>query len=279
MNDTERSLIKLYLNRISYNYPEIPKVPDDKALAEAIETFRRIFDISGDDETDEAVILKIREIYSSIQKLSELSQKINELENVPSQFPGELHSGSEGDHVKLMQLWLAAAGIFYPSIPEINITGIFDEKTETALKAFQHVFELNQTGKADRRTWNALYRVFKSIADAQEIKNIPAAAPFGSTVLREGISDRNVHILQVYINIVNESLGLSPMLNETGYFGAMTAQAISRLQKILGIKPDGIVDEKTWNAIAGLYTDTFLGNIKKPFQFAGYPINENTNDI
>lgn len=277
MNDTERNLIKIYLNRISYNYPEIPKVADNNSLAEAIKAFRRVFGISSDDYTDDAVILKIKEIYASIKKLSELSQTAYELENIKSQFPGELRKQNEGDSVKLMQLWLSAAGIFFPSIPKISVTGIFDDDTETALNAFQHVFDLNKTGRADRPTWNALYRVYKSIADDPNIKNIPAAAPFSSAILREGISDRNVHILQEYINIINESLDLSPLLKETGYFGAMTAQAVSQLQKILGLSSDGIVNHDTWNAISGLYTDIILGRVKKPFQFAGYTISPLNN--
>lgn len=275
MSDAERNLIKIYLNRISYNYPEIPKVTDKESLSEAIGTFRRIFGISGGDDTDDAVILKIKEIYSSIKKLSELSKTADELENIPAQFSGELHNGSNGDPVKLMQLWLSAAGIFYPSVPEISVTGIFGEETENALKAFQHVFELNETGRIDRPTWNTLYRAHASIVRTPDIKDIPNTAPFGSTILREGISDRNVRILQEYINIINETLDLSPVLKETGYFGALTAQAVSQLQQLLGITPDGIVNHDTWNAIAELYADIILGNIKKPFQFAGCIIEEN----
>lgn len=275
MNDTERNLIKIYLNRISYNYPEIPKVPDSEALSDAVEAFRRIFGISGDNDTDDAVIIKIKEIYSSIKKLSELYKIADELEGIPAQFPGELHKGSEGESVKLMQLWLSAAGIFYPSVPEISITGSFDEETENALKAFQHVFELNETGRADRISWHTLYRAYKITVKAPDLNDIPHTAPFGSSILREGISDRNVRILQEYINLINESLGFSPILKETGYFGALTAQAVSQLQQLLGLSADGIVNHDTWNAISELYSDIILGNIKKPFQFAGYTIEEN----
>lgn len=136
MNDTERNLIKIYLNRISYNYPEIPKVPDSGALSDAVEAFRRIFGISGDNDTDDAVILKIKEVYSSIKKLSELYKIADELEGIPAQFPGELHKGSEGESVKLMQLWLSAAGIFIPPFRKSALPESLTKKLKTPLKPF-----------------------------------------------------------------------------------------------------------------------------------------------
>ena len=57
----------------------------------------------------------------------------------------------------------------------------------------------------------------------------------------------------------------------TGYFGSMTEAAVRELQEILGIPSSGIVGAVTWNAIAELYRDLFLGN---QLQDGQYPGNE-----
>jgi hypothetical protein len=56
-----------------------------------------------------------------------------------------------------MLLWLSADHL---SIPEPNHTGILDRQTADALRAFQLLNGLPETGELDRKTWKNLSKQF-----------------------------------------------------------------------------------------------------------------------
>ena len=67
--------------------------------------------------------------------------------------------GDEGDAVALLQLVLRGLEGAYP-ISGVPLDGRFGEKTETAVRLFQRIAGLAQTGRADRRTWRALAQAY-----------------------------------------------------------------------------------------------------------------------
>jgi len=262
MSITEAELMRLYLNRISYNYPDIPKIPDSSAYDEAADAFSSIFGLAESDSS--AFFARLDALHSSIARAQILSSALEQIEDVPAQYPGELRKDSSGDNVMLMQTWLYGVSMFYPKITAPELSGVFGEKTADSVKKFQQTFSMPVTGRTDRTFWNALYRTFAALYR----EDLPTARPF-SADLKEGMSGEDVRILQQYINDIHTSLGYAPVLNETGRFGPITAKEVMALQTLLGLTSDGIANENTWNAIAGLYLDAVIGGIKRPFQFAG----------
>lgn len=276
----DKKLLRIYLNRISYNYPEIPKIPyfDEKMLRNAVSAFQEIFGFRPTGYADETTVRKIISIYKSISRIASLAGKRGFFGAVSVQYPGELRRGREGDMVRLLQRQLAVLGAFYPisEIPEI--TGVFNDETEKALKELQHAFELPETGITDRTTWNNIFRAYLGILDFLGSEKIPSVVQYSGTELREGISDTNVRVLQEYINHISEALPDIPDVKDTGYFGSVTRRAVEALQKLLGLETDGLVDEKTWDAISGLYLDLLIGEEKRPFQFPGYILSADESE-
>jgi peptidoglycan hydrolase-like protein with peptidoglycan-binding domain len=56
---------------------------------------------------------------------------------------------------------LAYLSLLIPSIPPVDINGIFDEKTERAVIAFQNFVGIEPTGKVNETTMNELLRIYQ----------------------------------------------------------------------------------------------------------------------
>ena len=77
-----------------------------------------------------------------------------EISGIPSSWPGaDLDIGSSGQKVKQIQVPLNLIGEFYNAIPVLVADGIYGERTAEAVKVFQRIFNLPQTGVVDFPTW------------------------------------------------------------------------------------------------------------------------------
>lgn len=77
-----------------------------------------------------------------------------EISGIPSSWPGaNLDIGSTGQKVMQLQEQLNLIGEFYNSIPVLDPDGQYGERTAEAVRAFQKIFKLPQTGVVDYPTW------------------------------------------------------------------------------------------------------------------------------
>ncbi|MGX4598380.1 spore cortex-lytic germination protein SleC [Faecalimicrobium sp. JNUCC 81] len=83
---------------------------------------------------------------------------------VPISFPGEtLQVGSSGKNVRTIQNQLNAISNSYPAIPKVREDGIYGESTASAVKTFQQIFGLPQSGVVDFKTWYEISRVYVAV--------------------------------------------------------------------------------------------------------------------
>ena len=99
------AFIQLRLNRISSNYPSIPKIPTPDGIfgvetENAVREFQRIFGLATDGIVGKATWYRIQFIYNAVKKLNELQSEGLRLEDVSKQFPEELSFGDTGDNVE-----------------------------------------------------------------------------------------------------------------------------------------------------------------------------------
>ncbi len=268
--------LQIYLNRISRNYPAIPKIPAadgifDDATVSAVRTFQSVFGLQVSGIVDEATWYRITYIYTSVKRIAELDSEGVRLEEITPVFTEELYIGMQSTEVSMLQYYLAVIGAYYAAVEPVEITGYFGEKTERSVRSFQRVFGLPQTGRVDRATRNDLYRAYKGIAETVK-PDYTAVALYPGTVLREGDSSSSVKIIQEYLTLIHNTYSNIPAVNNTGYFGPITRQSVTEFQKQFGIEPTGIVGAVTWDAIAGVYSDLKFGFDKRPYQNPGYTI-------
>lgn len=268
--------LQIYLNRISRNYPAIPKIPAadgifDDATVSAVRTFQPVFGLQVSGIVDEATWYRITYIYTSVKRIAELDSEGVRLEEITPVFTEDLYIGMQSTEVSMLQYYLAVIGAYYAAVEPVEITGYFGEKTERSVRSFQRVFGLPQTGRVDRATRNDLYRAYKGIAETVK-PDYTAVALYPGTVLREGDSSSSVKIIQEYLTLIHNTYSNIPAVNNTGYFGPITRQSVTEFQKQFGIEPTGIVGAVTWDAIAGVYSDLKFGFDKRPYQNPGYTI-------
>lgn len=93
-----------------------------------------------------------------------------EIAGVPSSWPGySLDIGSSGDKVRQIQEQLNAISNAYPLIPKIAVDGIYGEGTQNAVRVFQDVFGLPETGIVDYRTWYKIQEIFVGVTRIAEL--------------------------------------------------------------------------------------------------------------
>ena len=89
----------------------------------------------------------------------------------PISYPGEeLIIGSSGSSVRAIQGQLNRIARNYPLIPKVAEDGIYGPKTEKALKTFQQIFTLPQTGIVDYATWYKISDVYVGVTKLAELK-------------------------------------------------------------------------------------------------------------
>lgn len=269
--------MQIYLNRISRNYPAIPKIPEadsnfGTATEEAVRAFQEIFGLEPTGIINEAAWYKITYIYTSVKRLAELDSEGLRLEDVQRQYVEELRIGMQNQEVSIIQYYLAVIGAYYEAVAPVEITGYFGEETERSVKSFQRVFGLPQTGVVDRTTWNDLYRAYQGIVDTVPFDDAAAVALYPGKVLKEGMSGEPVRIIQEYLTFISQTYPDIPAVNNTGYFGPLTKQSVTAFQRQFGLNPNGVVGVLTWDKIAGVYSDLKFGFDKRPYQNPGYTI-------
>lgn len=93
-----------------------------------------------------------------------------EISGVPSSWPGyDLENGSSGDKVRQLQEQLNVIAGAYPAIPKITADGIYGPATTTAVKKFQSIFGLADTGITDYPTWYKISQIYVGVSRIAEL--------------------------------------------------------------------------------------------------------------
>lgn len=80
-----------------------------------------------------------------------------QIQGKPSSWPGaDLDIGSSGQKVRQLQEQLNLIGDYYNAIPALSTDGIYGERTAEAVREFQRINNMPQTGVVDFPTW---YRI------------------------------------------------------------------------------------------------------------------------
>lgn len=93
-----------------------------------------------------------------------------EISGIPSSWPGyDLTIGSSGDKVRQMQEQLNRISDAYPLIPKITADGVYGPATAEAVRVFQSVFGLPQTGIVDYPTWYKISEIYVGVSRIAEL--------------------------------------------------------------------------------------------------------------
>ncbi|MEE0968632.1 MAG: peptidoglycan-binding protein [Clostridia bacterium] len=250
--------IQRQLNRISVNYPAITEGLNtdgvfDGATEDAVINFQRTFNLTPDGIVGKATWYRIKSIFNAVKGLAELQSEGLTIEDVDRIFATSLGRGDSGPQVRALQYYLAVIGYFDDEIPDVTLSGIFDEATENAVRAFQAQQGLTVDGIVGRGTWNAITESYLRIITSlpPEYSDI-AAEIYPGRVLDIGIEGEDVRRLQTFINLASEVYSYIPRVAVDGIYGPGTAAAVRAIQSNNGLNVSGITGPSTWYTIIRL---------------------------
>ncbi len=274
--------LQVQLNRVSQNYPAIPKVPTDGIYGgrtfDGVRKLQEIFALTQTGAADRATWYRLAYLYVTVKRLAELYSEGERLLGEPVAFDRILAEGDRGSRVRLLQYYLAVIATFFDQIAPQTIDGRFEPLTRENVASFQRLRGLDETGTVDAATWEALSTESDRLA-----MSVPPAAfstgvqPYPGFVLTPGMRSEFVAVLQNYLIRIAPVYDL-PAPSLTGYFGSQTKAAVTAFQRRFGLTPDGVVGAAAWNALVRAFDDAVSGDAPAPGQNPGRTLREGDRD-
>ena len=191
-------IIQTELNRISQNYPAIPKIPVVDGVygsrtESAVRRFQEIFNLTPDGIVGKATWYALVRLYTAVTRLGELRSQGQQFYAINWSPPGGLQPGDTGEKVRLLQYMLSVLSTYIPSIPPVTIDGVYGSATRAAVLAAQRRFRLPETGTVGTQTWNEIYDQYSGIENTslRSGETFPASGQNTPTVRQVGNFRRN----------------------------------------------------------------------------------------
>ncbi len=161
-------VLQVALNRISQNYPAIPKIPANDGVfgprtEAAVRAFQQIFGLSVDGVVGSATWYAIVRYYTAVTNLSELRSQGQQFYAINWEPPNGLSVGDTGDKVRFLQHMLSVLSAYIPEIPAVTVDGVYGPATRAAVLAAQRRFRLPETGTVGQQTWDEIYDQYSGI--------------------------------------------------------------------------------------------------------------------
>lgn len=246
------------LNRISQNYPAIPKIVNPlgfygEETEEAVRKFQEIFDLPQTGTVGRETWYATLRVYSAVKRLSELSSEGLTVEDVERLFESVLSEGSIGRSVRELQYLIDFIAEFVTTVPTVQVDGIFGPRTRESVERIQEVYGQPVTGVVNRDTWDLLFRIYSGILGILPDSDRPIRPSYPGSPIGIGQSGQSVRLIQRYLDFIALFYTQIPELEVDGIFGRRTQAAVEQFQREMGLDPTGVVDEATWDMLVDTY--------------------------
>lgn len=248
--------LKVQLNRISNNYPAIPKIEDENIffttdMEESIKAFQEIFDLPVTGTVDKATWYEVKYLYNAVKKVADLASEGISIEEVEFPYGETLQLGETGPYIRPLNYLLNFLSYFNQDIPKLNLSGEeFTENTKEMVIAFQTSNNIEANGIVDKNTWNALitdYNQTKELIPEEYLYYEDKLYP--GIFLSLGMTGDDILNLQNFLYIICEKTHQIPGVRVNGTFDELTEESIKAIQKRYNLPENGVVGPATWQKI------------------------------
>lgn len=246
------------LRRISKNYPAIPGISTtlgiyDEETKEAVKKFQSIFSLPVTGVIDKGTWYKIKYIYTSVKKLSDLYGEGVTKEEATFLYNDELKYGDTGIEVQYIHYFLDAIAFLDPDIPRLKTNSIYTNNTIEMVKAFQKKYQLPVTGIFTYADFKVLIDVYDNI-----LKSFPkeyqdyVSELYPDYFLTRGMSGKDVKRFQKFLLAICKFDKSIPGVRVNGVFDELTEASVLKIQKDYGFDVNGIVGPLLWKKVVEL---------------------------
>jgi peptidoglycan hydrolase-like protein with peptidoglycan-binding domain len=246
------------LRRIRQNYPAIPDITDklgiyEKTTEDAVKKFQEIFNLPITGKVDKGTWYKIKYIYTSVKKLSDLYSEGLTEEEATFLYEDKIEYGDTGIEVEYIHYFLDAIAFLDPDIPRLKTNSIYSNNSITMVKAFQEKYGLPVTGIFTYSDWlvlqNAYNKILKSYSsEYQEYIN----DLYPDYFLVRGMIGEDIKRFQKYLLTICKYDKSIPGVRVNGIFDELTEKSVKKLQNDYGFEVNGIVGPLLWRKVVEL---------------------------
>ena len=251
-------LIQRDLKRIRMNYPAIPNIKTDLGIYDeetvnAVKKFQEIFSLPVTGVVDKATWYKIKYIYTSVKKLSDLYSEGLSEEEATFLYEDEINYGDTGIEVEYIHYYLDAIAFLDPDIPRLPTNSIYNDNSRTMVEAFQKKYKLPVTGIFTYQDWKVLKDTYNSI-----LKSFPREYQdyinelYPDYFLMKGSTGENVKRFQKFLLEICRFDHSIPGVRVNGIFDDLTEKSVLKLQKDYGFDVNGVVGPLLWRKVVEL---------------------------
>ena len=246
------------LRRIRKNYPAIPDISNtlgiyDDETVNAVKKFQEIFDLPQTGVVNKATWYKIKYIYTSVKKLSDLYSEGLSKDEVTFLYTDKLTYGSTGIEVEYVHYYLDALAFLDNDIPRLQTNSIYNNNTITMVKAFQKKYNLPVTGEFTYSDWQVLKNMYNNILNSIPKESQELATEFyPDYFLMKGTTGKDVRRMQKFLLEICRFDHSIPGVRVNGIFDDLTENSIKKLQQDYGFDINGIVGPLLWRKIVEL---------------------------
>ncbi len=251
-------LIQRDLKRIRMNYPAIPDIKTDLGIYDeetvnAVRKFQEIFNLPVTGVVDKATWYKIKYIYTSVKKLSDLYSEGLSEEEATFLYEDEINYGDTGIEVEYIHYYLDAIAFLDPDIPRLPTNSIYNDNSRTMVEAFQKKYKLPVTGVFTYQDWKVLKDVYNSI-----LKSFPREYQdyinelYPDYFLMKGSTGDDVKRFQKFLLEICKFDHSIPGVRVNGIFDDLTEKSVLKLQKDYGFDVNGVVGPLLWRKVVEL---------------------------
>ena len=168
--------------------------------------------------------------------------------------------GSSGNEVRTIQMEMNRISNNYPAINKIvPANGVYGESTVEAVRTFQGVFGLPQTGIINKATWYQIKYIFVAVKGLSELSaegltEEEVTNPYEATI-QLGSYGNEVRQVQYFLNVIAYFNPAVPTVSSDGVFNREMQRQVIAFEEFYGLTPDGIVDFRTWQRMRNIYLD------------------------
>ena len=246
------------LRRIRKNYPAIPEINNtlgiyDKETENAVKKFQEIFSLPVTGVVDKGTWYKIKYVYTSVKKLSDLYSEGLSKDEASFLYDDELKYGDTGIQVEFIHYFLDAIAFLDEDIPRLKTNSVYGENTQTMVKAFQKKYQLPVTGKFTYSDWKILKKSYDNI-----LKSFPEGYQdyvdelYPDYFLTRGMTGDDIKRFQRFLLKICQYDKSIPGVRVNGIFDELTEKSVKKIQNDYGFDINGIVGPLLWKKVVEL---------------------------
>ena len=251
------SIIKIALNRISNNFPAIPKIKTldqnfTPEMEEAVKVFQGIFNLPVTGIIDKGTYYKIRYTYVAVRDVAELTT----MGGISSEITPEIESTFVLPFNQAVQFFLNTLSSEFQTIPKVEINGRLDPQTRAAIMEFQKLFNLPVTGSIKADDYQVLYENAASILSKMPLSEIRLPHfIYPNIIYMKGSVGFGVYVIQNYLTYISQFIPEIPAPTINNNFDESTENSVKAFQSHFGMEPTGVVEKLTWDRMAEIYNN------------------------